>query len=254
MLEQILETKKEEVKQLIIPEHEGLPHRSFLQALKNPNRRVALIAEVKKASPSKGLIKADFHPVNIAKAYEKGGADCLSVLTDTPYFQGKKEYLTEVKKAVNLPVLRKDFIIDSKQIIEAKHIGADAVLLIGEALEPSLLKELYFHAEEIGLDVLVEVHDQHHLEQVLKVITPKILGVNNRNLKTFETNIQQLSGMISSIPQDTILVSESGIYTNEDLKLVHQFGASAVLVGESLMRKEDQSIAIKELFGEHVYE
>ncbi|WP_026560207.1 indole-3-glycerol phosphate synthase TrpC [Bacillus sp. J37] len=254
MLEQILETKKEEIKQLIIPENEGLPHRSFLQALTKPNRRVALIAEVKKASPSKGLIKPDFHPVTIAKAYEQGGADCLSVLTDTPYFQGKKEYLTEVKKAVKLPVLRKDFIINSKQIIEAKHIGADAVLLIGEALEPSLLKELYIHAEEIGLDVLVEVHDQHYLEQVLKVIKPKILGVNNRNLKTFETNIHQLSGMISSIPQDTLLVSESGIYTNEDLDLVQQFGANAVLVGESLMRKEDQTIAIKELFGESVYE
>ena len=254
MLEQILETKKEEIKQLIIPENEGLPHRSFLQALTKPNRRVALIAEVKKASPSKGLIKPDFHPVTIAKAYERGGADCLSVLTDTPYFQGKKEYLTDVKKAVNLPVLRKDFIINSKQIIEAKHIGADAVLLIGEALEPALLKELYIHAEEIGLDVLVEVHDQYHLEQVLKVIKPKILGVNNRNLKTFETNIHQLSGMISAMPQDTLLVSESGIYTNDDLDLVQQFGANAVLVGESLMRKEDQTIAIKELFGEPVYE
>jgi len=253
MLEQILNTKKEEVKSLIIPKNEELPSRSFLEALKNPNRRLALIAEVKKASPSKGLIKADFHPVSIAKAYEQGGADCLSVLTDSPYFQGKKEYLTEVKKAVNLPVLRKDFIIDSKQIIEAKHIGADAVLLIGEALEPSLLKELYIHAEELGLDVLVEVHDQYHLEQVLNVITPKILGVNNRNLKTFETNIQQLSGMVSSIPNGTLLVSESGIYTNDDLDLVHQFGAKAVLVGESLMRKDNQTNAIKELFGEQIY-
>lgn len=253
MLEQILETKKEEVKTLIMPKNEGLPSRSFLEALKNPHRKLALIAEVKKASPSKGLIKADFHPVAIAKAYEQGGADCLSVLTDSPYFQGKKEYLTEVKKAVNLPVLRKDFIIDSKQIIEAKHIGADAVLLIGEALEPSLLKELYLHAEELGLDVLVEVHDQHHIEQVLNVITPKILGVNNRNLKTFETNIQQLSGMVSSIPKETLLVSESGIYTNDDLDLVQQFGAKAVLVGESLMRKDNQTNAIKELFGEQIY-
>jgi len=253
MLEQILETKKEEVKTLIIPKNEGLPSRSFLEALKNPNRRLALIAEVKKASPSKGLIKADFHPVSIAKAYEQGGADCLSVLTDSPYFQGKKEYLTEVKKAVNLPIIRKDFIIDSKQIIEAKHIGADAVLLIGEALEPSLLKELYIQAEELELDVLVEVHDQYHLEQVLNVITPKILGVNNRNLKTFETNIKQLSGMVSSIPKETLLVSESGIYTNDDLELVQQFGAKAVLVGESLMRKDNQTNAIKELFGEQVY-
>ncbi len=253
MLEKIIETKKEEIKQLTIPKNENLPNRSFLQALKNPNRGLALIAEVKKASPSKGLIKENFHPVDIARAYQEGGADCLSVLTDTPYFQGKREYLTEVKKAVNLPVLRKDFIIDSKQIVEAKHIGADAVLLIGEALEPPLLKELYQHAEELGLDVLVEVHDQYHLDQVLNVITPKILGVNNRNLRTFETNIQQLSGMVSSIPKETLLVSESGIYTRKDLDLVQQFGAKAVLVGESLMRKDNQTVAIKELFGEQIY-
>jgi indole-3-glycerol phosphate synthase len=252
MLDKIIETKKEEIKKLLLPDDEKLPQLSFYDALKSPQRELALIAEVKKASPSKGLIKEYFHPTEIALAYEKGGADCLSVLTDTTYFQGKREYLTEVKKAVNLPILRKDFIIDHIQIDEAKRIGADAILLIGEALEPSLLKELYQYATELSLDILVEVHDQQALETVLKVITPKILGVNNRNLKTFETNIGQLEDMVSLIPKDTLLVSESGLYTKEDLKLVQQYGAKAVLVGESLMRKEDQTLAIKQLFGESV--
>ncbi|KKI88783.1 indole-3-glycerol phosphate synthase [Bacillus sp. SA1-12] len=252
MLDKIIETKKEEIKNLILPVEENLPHRSFYQALKNPYRELGLIAEVKKASPSKGLIKENFHPVEIALAYEKGGADCLSVLTDAPYFQGAREYLTAVKKAVNLPILRKDFIIDPIQVDEAKRIGADAVLLIGEALEPTLLKELYQYAEELRLDVLVEVHDSQTLELVLSVITPKILGVNNRNLKTFETNIGQLENMVSIIPKDTLLVSESGIYTKEDIELVKQYGAKALLVGESLMRKDDQTLAIKELFGEEI--
>jgi indole-3-glycerol phosphate synthase len=252
MLNKIIETKKDEIKKLVLPDDEKLPHLSFYNALMYPKRELGLIAEVKKASPSKGLIKENFHPIEIALAYEKGGADCLSVLTDAPYFQGKREYLTEVKKSVNLPILRKDFIIDHIQIDEAKRIGADAILLIGEALEPSLLKELYQYATELTLDILVEVHDKQTLEQVLKVITPKILGVNNRNLKTFETNIQQLEDMVSYIPKDTLLVSESGLYTKEDLNTVQQYGAKAVLVGESLMRKEDQTLAIKELFGESI--
>lgn len=252
MLNKIIETKKDEIKKLVLPDDEKLPHLSFYNALMYPKRELGLIAEVKKASPSKGLIKENFHPIDIALAYEKGGADCLSVLTDAPYFQGKREYLTEVKKSVSLPILRKDFIIDHIQIDEAKRIGADAILLIGEALEPSLLKELYQYATELTLDILVEVHDKQTLEQVLKVITPKILGVNNRNLKTFETNINQLEDMVSYIPKDTLLVSESGLYTKEDLYTVQQYGAKAVLVGESLMRKEDQTLAIKELFGESI--
>ncbi|MBO1513856.1 indole-3-glycerol phosphate synthase TrpC [Metabacillus bambusae] len=252
MLDKIIETKKEEIKKLILPNDEKLPRLSFYDALKAPHREIGLIAEVKKASPSKGLIKANFHPVEIALAYEKGGADCLSVLTDTPYFQGKREYLTDVKKAVNLPILRKDFIIDHIQIDEANRIGADAILLIGEALDPTLLKELYQYALQLNLDILVEVHDQETLEKVLKVVTPKILGVNNRNLKTFETNIGQLEEMASSIPKDTLLVSESGLYRRDDLNLVQQYGAKAVLVGESLMRKDDQAVAIKELFGESI--
>ena len=252
MLNKIIETKKQEIKNLVLPADENLPRISFYDALKNPHRELALIAEVKKASPSKGLIKENFNPGEIAMAYERGGADCLSVLTDTPYFQGKREYLTEVKKTVNLPILRKDFIIDPIQIDEARLIGADAILLIGEALEPTLLKELYQYALVSNLDVLVEVHDLQTLEQVLKVVTPKILGVNNRNLKTFQTNIDQLKDIIPYIPKETLLVSESGIYTKEDLILVKQYGAKAVLVGESLMRKENQELAIKELFGENI--
>lgn len=253
MLNKIIESKKDEIKQLVLPEDLKLPHNSFYEALLNPNRDLALIAEVKKASPSKGLIKENFHPVEIALAYEKGGADCLSVLTDEPFFQGKREYLTNVKRSVNLPILRKDFIIDHIQIEEARRIGADAILLIGEALEPAMLKELYDHAIEKNLDVLVEVHDQIILEQVLKMFTPKILGVNNRNLKTFEVNIKQLEEMVRIIPNETLLVSESGLYTYEDLQLVKQFGAKAVLIGESLMRKENQTIAIKQLFGEEIH-
>ncbi|MDQ0228757.1 indole-3-glycerol phosphate synthase TrpC [Metabacillus malikii] len=253
MLNKILESKKNELRELILPEDKKLPRYSFYDALKSPKRDLALIAEVKKASPSKGLIKENFQPIDIALSYEKGGADCLSVLTDEPFFQGKREYLTAIKENVKLPILRKDFIIDHIQIEEAKRIGADAILLIGEALEPTLLKELYDHATELRLDVLVEVHAQDVLESVLKVLTPRILGVNNRNLKTFEVNIEQLADMASLIPTDTLLVSESGLYTNEDLVQVKKYGAKAVLIGESLMRKDDQIIAIKQLFGESVH-
>ncbi|WP_273125951.1 indole-3-glycerol phosphate synthase TrpC [Metabacillus sp. HB246100] len=250
MLDTIIQTKKEEVKSLVLPELRPVDKRSFLHALTTPNRVVGLIAEVKKASPSKGIIKETFHPVEIARAYEKGMADCLSVLTDVSFFQGHRDYLYEIKQHVNLPVLRKDFIIDSIQIEESTRIGADAILLIGEALEPSHLKELYQHAMEVGLDVLVEVHDQDTLEKVLSVITPRILGVNNRNLKTFETNLHQLEKMASIISPDTLLVGESGIHTNEDLKTVQRYGAKAILVGESLMKKENHTLAIKELYGE----
>ncbi|MGG3891910.1 indole-3-glycerol phosphate synthase TrpC [Metabacillus fastidiosus] len=252
MLNKILETKKEEISRLVLPEEGQFTKRSFYDALKNPNRHIGLIAEVKKASPSKGLIKENFHPVEIALAYEKGGADCLSVLTDVQYFQGANDYLTAVKNAVNIPILRKDFIIDELQIEEARRIGADAILLIGEALEAERLKELYDDAHSKNLDVLVEVHDIETLERVLKVFTPKLLGVNNRNLKTFETNIHQLKEISQLIPKDTLLVGESGIYTKEDLDTVKSYGASAVLVGESLMRKENQTEAIKELYGEIV--
>jgi indole-3-glycerol phosphate synthase len=250
MLTKILEKKREEVLSLTIPERINVSERSFYNALKQSNRKPALIAEVKKASPSKGVIKENFHPVEIAKAYEAGKADCLSVLTDESFFQGHCDFIAEIKKEVSLPVLRKDFIIDHKQVEESKNIGADAILLIGEALAARELHELYLHAYELGMAVLVEVHSLAVLEKLLPVFTPEILGVNNRDLSTFKTDIHQIKTISRSVPKDTLLVSESGIFTFEDVKTVQQEGANAILVGESLMRENDQTSAIKALYGE----
>ncbi|TDL82578.1 indole-3-glycerol phosphate synthase TrpC [Peribacillus frigoritolerans] len=250
MLTKILEKKREEVLSLTIPERNNVSERSFYSALKHSNRKPALIAEVKKASPSKGVIKENFHPVEIAKAYEAGKADCLSVLTDESFFQGHRDFIAEIKKEVSLPVLRKDFIIDHKQVEESRNIGADAILLIGEALEAKELHELYVNAYELGMDVLVEVHSLAVLENVLSVFTPKILGVNNRDLSTFKTDIHQIKTIRTFVPKDTLMVSESGIFTFEDVKTVQQEGAHAILVGESLMRGENQTAAIKALYGE----
>ncbi|MCY8978896.1 indole-3-glycerol phosphate synthase TrpC [Bacillus halotolerans] len=250
MLENIINQKKEEVKTLILPEEQPFEKRSFKEALANPNRFIGLIAEVKKASPSKGLIKEDFVPERIAKDYEAAQADALSVLTDFPFFQGKNSYLSDVKRAVSIPVLRKDFIIDSIQVEESKRIGADAILLIGEVLDPVQLHELYLEAGEKEMDVLVEVHDQTTLEQIVKVFTPDILGINNRNLKTFETSLEQTKQIASLVPKDCLIVSESGIGSLEHLTFVKEHGARAVLIGESLMRQHSQQKAIHALYGE----
>ncbi|MDA7025639.1 indole-3-glycerol phosphate synthase TrpC [Bacillus sp. CLL-7-23] len=250
MLDQIIERKRAELLKIELPEDLKLPKRSFKNALLSRNRFVALIAEVKKASPSKGLIKEPFDPVEIAKQYEQAKADCLSILTDEHFFQGKNEYLTAVKRVVSLPILRKDFIIDSVQVEEANRIGADAILLIGEALDSSKLYELYEEAVQKGMDVLVEVHEEKTLEGILKLFIPEIIGVNNRNLKTFETSISQTERIAKLVPDGTILISESGIGKKEDLILVKNCGAQAVLVGESLMREPSQQIAINQLFGE----
>ncbi|MCC8351368.1 indole-3-glycerol phosphate synthase TrpC [Bacillus sp. AF23] len=250
MLENIINQKKEEVKTLILPEEQPFEKRSFKEALANPNRFIGLIAEVKKASPSKGLIKEDFVPEQIAKDYEAAQADALSVLTDFPFFQGKNSYLSDVKRAVSIPVLRKDFIIDSIQVEESKRIGADAILLIGEVLDPVQLHELYLEAGEKEMDVLVEVHDQTTLEQIVKVFTPDILGINNRNLKTFETSLEQTKQIASLVPKECLLVSESGIGSLEHLTFVKEHGARAVLIGESLMRQHSQKKAIHALYGE----
>ncbi|MEC1604377.1 indole-3-glycerol phosphate synthase TrpC [Bacillus halotolerans] len=250
MLENIINQKKEEVKTLILPEEQPFEKRSFKEALATPNRFIGLIAEVKKASPSKGLIKEDFVPEQIAKDYEAAQADALSVLTDFPFFQGKNSYLSDVKRAVSIPVLRKDFIIDSIQVEESKRIGADAILLIGEVLDPVQLHELYLEAGEKEMDVLVEVHDQTTLEQIVKVFTPDILGINNRNLKTFETSLEQTKQIASLVPKECLLVSESGIGSLEHLTFVKEHGAQAVLIGESLMRQHSQQKAIHALYGE----
>ena len=251
MLNQIIDRKREDILKIELPEDLKLPKRSFKKALLSPNRFVALIAEVKKASPSKGVIQENFEPVKIAKQYEQAKADCLSVLTDTPFFQGKNSYLSDVKRSVSLPVLRKDFIIDSIQVEEADRIGADAILLIGEALEPQKLFDLYQQAAEKGMDVLVEVHGEETLEGILNVFTPEIIGVNNRNLKTFETSVGQTERMAKLVPSGSVLISESGIGQSEDLAFVKACGARAVLVGESLMREPSQLEAVHALFGEN---
>lgn len=254
MLDVIIHAKEQEVKELDLKkiERSSFEKRPFLDALKNPNRFIGLIAEVKKASPSKGVIREDFHPVEIAKKYEEKKTDCLSVLTDQKFFQGSTAYLTEIKKNVHLPVLRKDFIIDEKQVYESKWIGADAVLLIGEVLPPKKLKKLWDEAKGLELDVLVEVHSTETLERILDVFVPDLLGVNNRDLTTFRTDVKHLENIQKHVPKETLLVSESGIGTIEDLETVHKYGAKAVLVGESLMRKEDPGKGILELFGESI--
>lgn len=250
MLNQIIERKKEHVQTLQLPVDGKYERRSFKEALKNPHRSIGLIAEVKKASPSKGIIQPNFDPLQTAKAYESSKADCLSVLTDEPFFQGKNEYLSLIKEHVTCPVLRKDFIIDSIQVEESKRIGADAILLIGEVLEPKKLYELYAEAKEKGLDVLVEVHAADTLTNILNIFTPEIIGVNNRNLNTFTTTVEQTKEIAPLVPKDVLLVSESGIQTFDDLTFVKKHGASAVLVGESLMREQSQEKAVQTLFGE----
>ncbi|PIK31806.1 indole-3-glycerol phosphate synthase TrpC [Bacillus siamensis] len=250
MLDQIIQQKKEEIKSIVLPETCQIERRSFKEALLNPNRFIGLIAEVKKASPSKGLIKEHFVPEEIAADYEAAKADALSVLTDTRFFQGRNHFLTDVKKNVSLPVLRKDFIIDSLQVEESYRLGADAILLIGEALEPSKLHELYLEARGKGMDVLVEVHDETVLERILQVFQPDILGINNRDLKTFRTSVSQTEKIAQFVPDGCLLVSESGIGSLADLQFVNKHGAQAVLIGESLMREDSQQKAIRGLFGE----
>ncbi|SFA40903.1 indole-3-glycerol phosphate synthase [Anoxybacillus pushchinoensis] len=250
MLEHILQTKREEVSSLQLPEVcEHLPRRSFYDALAKPHRFLGLIAEVKKASPSKGIIRQQMNVVDIACAYERAGADAVSVLTDEQYFKGHRSYVTKVKKHIHIPILRKDFIIDRKQLVESVRIGADAILLIGEALDSSFLHELYEEAHEIGLQCLVEVHAPQTVENILKRFTPKAIGINNRDLTTFRTSLHVTKQIVPLLP-DCIIVSESGIHTYDDVRTVQQAGAHAMLVGEALMRKQDVRAAIYELFGE----
>lgn len=215
------------------------PPRGFACAIANkPNGQFALIAEIKKASPSKGIIRADFNPAELAKAYETGGATCLSVLTDGPSFQGKNEYLKTARAAVNLPVIRKDFMIDVHQIFESRAISADAILLIMACLDDVLAAELYAVATELGLDALIEVHNENELKRALK-IGGKLIGVNNRDLHSFSIDLATTERLAPMLPEGAILVAESGIYTNADMQRMQNCGARGFLVGESLMRQED---------------
>jgi indole-3-glycerol phosphate synthase len=256
-LDRIVATKREEVERLketfrLSEAEKNIaelpPCRGFVRALTERRRRkVGLIAEVKKASPSKGLIRPDFEPVSIAKAYESSGADCLSVLTDVQYFQGSNDYLTRVRDEVSLPILRKDFTIDYRQIYEARMIGADAVLLIAAILTTERLSELLKAAHSIGMDVLVEVHDQEELERVLSIGGIRLIGINNRNLKTFVTDLKTTETLIRHIPEQISVVSESGISSPAEMQWLQEIGADAVLIGEHFMRQTDIAQAVIDL-------
>ena len=258
VLQRILARKQEEV--AARREHVSLfelktraasmpPLRGFADAIEAriASGQPAVIAEVKKASPSKGVIRAHFDPAAIARSYEAGGAACLSVLTDVDFFQGSDEFLRQARAACALPVLRKDFIVDAWQLYEARGLGADCVLLIAAALDDARLSEFAFIAGELGMDVLVEVHDLDELERALPV-PARLLGINNRNLKTFEVSLQATLDLQPMVPADRVLVTESGILARADVALMRGAGVHAFLVGEAFMRAPDPGTALRELF------
>lgn len=255
ILTRILETKRAEIAalpplaQLQARASEATPPRDFVGALraKTAARQAAVIAEIKKASPSRGIIRADFRPAEIAQSYAAGGAACLSVLTDRDYFQGAADYLIEARAACALPVLRKDFIIDAGQVWEARAMGADAILLIVAALETPHMQDLEALALELGMAVLVESHDAAELEQALTLKTP-LMGINNRNLRTFETRLATTLDLLSMIGPERMAVTESGILAPADVALMREHGVNTFLVGEAFMRAADPGTELARLF------
>lgn len=259
ILNKILEVKRGEVERaaadrplpVIRSAAESAPAtRDFVGALRTriAAGRSAVIAEIKKASPSRGVIRQDFRPADIARAYERGGAACLSVLTDREFFQGAPEYLRMARDACGLPVLRKDFMIDPWQVFEARALGADAILLIAAALDLALMQEMEAIAADLGMAVLVEVHDGAELEVALMLQTP-LIGINNRNLRSFEVSLEITLGLLERIPAERIVVTESGILAPGDVELMRSRNVHAFLVGEAFMRVEDPGAGLRALFG-----
>jgi len=257
ILQEILRHKQEEVEARMerVPAAEmaaradgAPPPRDFLDALRRPAGRTALIAEVKKASPSAGVIRPDFDPVEIARVYEQNGASCLSVLTDEKFFQGHDDYLRAVKEAVNLPLLRKDFTVDAYQVYEARALGADAVLLIAAALTPAQVAEYQALAHSLGMATLIEVHTEDEMA-VAQAVGAPLIGINSRNLNTFVTDLTTVERLAARVPDGRLVVAESGIKTPADVARVADAGAHAILVGETLMRAPDIGEAVRKLLG-----
>ena len=259
ILNQIVATKREEIasalqktplavmredaeSRLLTRDFEGALRRKIAAGLP------AVIAEVKKASPSKGVIRADFIPADIAQSYAEYGAACLSVLTDRQYFQGSSDYLKQARASCDLPVLRKDFMVDPYQVYEARAMGADCILLIAACLDDARMAELEAIARGLNMAVLVEVHDRAELERALKLKTP-LVGINNRNLRTFEVSLETTLGMLADVPADRLLVTESGILNSDDVRKMRDHGVNAFLVGEAFMRAKEPGAALAELFG-----
>jgi len=224
--------------------------RGFVAALKRrvEDGEAAVIAEIKKASPSKGVIREDFDVVEIARSYAAGGASCLSVLTDQDFFQGHEDFLIAARGACELPVIRKDFIVDSYQVVESRAIGADCILLIVAALDDETLASLHQEAQSLGMDVLVEVHDRDELERALR-LGLELVGINNRDLRTFDTSLETTLDLLELVPADCLVVTESGIHTRDDVVLMREHDVHAFLVGEAFMRVLDPGNGLRELFG-----